>query len=161
MPTLIPSKAQVGRGTQAYIGSQTGLAANPEVYTALGEPINVKFSSQKRSVIKTTNLSSGEYDSKLGTQIDGGTCSMEFNRISNDPGQLALHAAMNTAGGPPFDFKIVLPVNAQAGQTTTGDVITFSAIITELDGFSLETDKAVTFNVVLEISGARSLVAGS
>jgi hypothetical protein len=159
-PQQLPSKAQVGRSASISIGSQTGTTGT-ETWTKVSEAISIERSGQKRSTIKTTNLDSGEYDTYLGTQIDGGTWTVSCNRIPTDAGYIAVMAAMNTSGGPAFDFKVQFPIDTEAGQTTAGDVYSFSAIITEADGFSLEVDKAVQWKLVLQQSGPSTYTVGS
>jgi hypothetical protein len=159
-PLQLPSRATVGRSASLYIGAQTG-ATGTEVWVKVSEAISIERSGLKRSTIKTTNLDSGEYDTYLSTQIDGGTWSISANRIPTDAGYLAVIAAMNVSGGPAYDFKVQLPIDTEASQTTAGDVYTFSGIITDVDGFSLDVDKAIQWKLVLQQSGPSTYVVGS
>jgi uncharacterized protein YycO len=83
---------------------------------------------------------------------------MSGNRIPTDTGQLAVEAAFVT--GLTYDWKLVLPINVKAGQTTTGDTFVFSGFIKSRD-IPIDTTKAIAWNVTLQLSGAPVFTAGS
>lgn len=151
------SKSQVGLGSVISLGGVTG-ATGTETYIVLGEPLSAEWSSPKRDVIDVSNISTN-WKAFLGGQIDPGTLSLEFNRVSNDPGQLALSAAQ--AAGVPYDLKVALPINALTGQSTTGDTYVYSVIVTETDGWSISTSKQVTYKASLKITGQPVFTPGS
>ena len=60
-----------------------------------------------------------------------------------------------------YDFKVQLPVDAEAGQTTTGDLIAFSGIVTEAGGFDISLTKQADIGYTIELDGAWTVTAGS
>jgi hypothetical protein len=156
---VIPSKAQApGTGCVVSIGGVTG---GTDTFVAVGEVSNAKFSGAKRGVIEVTNFDSGGIAQKLGTVLDSGQVHLSVVRVPNDPGQLAVIAAFNAQPAVAYDFKVVLPINAADGQVTTGDTITFSAIVSSAGDFDIEISKEATFDFVLDITGAKTYVAGA
>lgn len=157
MPTYNGSKAQAGRGSQLSIGGLTG-ASGPDVYTLIGEIKTGGISGAQWATEDVTNFESGADQEFLATIRDNGTIDMAGNRIASDAGQVAVEAAFSS--GLKYDFKLQLPINAQAGQTTTGDAFTFSALCQSRD-IAVDTTKAVSWNVKLKVSGPVTLVTGS
>jgi len=152
-----PSKAQAaGTGCVVSIGGPTG---GTDVFVAIGEVQTLKFGGAKRGVIDVTNFDSGGVAQKLGTILDSGQVSMSVVRVSADAGQTAVVAAFNAQPAVPYDFKVVLPL--APGQTTTGDTITFSAIVASAGDFDVDINKEALFDFTLDITGAKTVVEGS
>jgi len=152
------SKAQsTAVGTIISIGGVTG-ATGTETFTPVGSITNAKVSGLK---IATTDVSTflANVKRKLGTIVDYGTVTFTTLRVSNDAGQAAVIAAAATAQN--YDFKIQLEPNSAASQTTIGDLITFSALVSEAGGFDLDLNKQPDYSFTLEIDGAWVVTEGS
>jgi hypothetical protein len=143
-------------GTVISIGGVTG-ATGTETFLPLGSITDAKVSGVKVATTDVTTFVAA-VKRKLGTIADYGTVTVTTLRVSNDPGQAAVVAAGTT--GQCYDFKIQLPVNT-ATQTTTGDLIAFSAIVTESGGFDLSLSKQPDFTCTLEIDGAWVFTEGA
>lgn len=152
------SAAQVpGTGAVVSIGGLTGTAA-ASTYVVIAEVADVSFSGRKRAVVQATNFDSLGVAQKLGTILDLGSVSFTVMRVSNDPGQLAVIAA-NLANGN-YNFKIQMPINTLVGQTTSGDVILFSGIVTGGGSFDVTIDKPSEYKFEVDLS-AYTVTAGS
>jgi hypothetical protein len=150
------SKAQAGRGTVVSIGGLTG--GGGTTFTPILELKSSGISGSEWTEEDVSNFNSGANKEWLTTMLDSGTVDLAGNRITGDPGQQALAAAFDS--GLKYDFKIQLPINSQAGQTTSGDLFTFSALVKSSET-TIETTKAVTRNFKLHISGPITETAGS
>ena len=150
------SKAQAGRGTLLSIGGLTG--GTGIVFTPVGEVKSSGISGASWGTEDVTNFDSGPDAEFIATIRDNGTIDLAGNRVSSDAGQLLVEAAFGT--GLKYDFKLVLPINAQAGLTTLGDTYTFSGLVQSRD-FAVDVAKAITFSAKLKISGAVLLTVGS
>jgi len=157
MPTYSGSRAQAGRGSALSIGGITG-AGGTETFTLIGEIKTSGISGAQWATEDVTNFQSGSDQEFLTTIRDNGTLDIAGNRIAADAGQVAVESAFSS--GLKYDFKLVLPINVQAGQTTTGDTYQFSALVQSRD-ISVDTTKAIGWSVKLKISGPVSLTAGS
>jgi hypothetical protein len=151
------SKAQAGRGTQLFIGGVTG-AGGTETFTLVGEIKTSGIAGVQYDQEDVSNFQSGAYKEYLATMIDPGTLDMMGNRISTDGGQQAVEAAFLT--GLTYDFKLVLPVSAKLGQTTTGDTYLFSGFVKSRD-IPVDTTKAISWSVKIQLSGAPTYTQGS
>jgi hypothetical protein len=152
------SAAQVsGTGAVISIGGPTG-ASGTETFTAIGAVSNFKNTGRKRAVTSTTNFGSLGIAQKLGTILDLGQATFTVFRISNDPGQMAVIAANLSPAA--YDFELQMPVNPLIGQTTTGDLIKFSGIVTEAGDFDVDISKASEFTVTVDVI-AYTVTAGS
>jgi hypothetical protein len=159
-PTLLPGQtaAQVsGIGAIVSIGGQTG-ATGTQTFTPIGAITNFKNTGRKRSVTNTTTFGSLGIAQKLGGVLDLGQCTFTVLRVSTDPGQVAVIAA--NLQPVAYNFELQLPVNPLLGQTTTGDLVTFSGIVTEAGDFDVDVDKASEFTVTVDLV-AYSVTAGS
>ncbi len=103
-----------------------------------------------------TNFNSGADQEFITTIRDNGSLKLSGNRVSSDAGQLVVEQAF--ASGAVYDFKLVLPL--AAGQNTTGDTYSFSAIV-ESREFDVDVTKEISWTVGLKISGPVTLTAGS
>ena len=148
----------VGTGSVVSIGAVTG-STGTETFTVIGEVSDAKFSGRKRATTSTTSFASLGVARKLDTIVDYGQFTCTVLRVSNNAGQVAIINA-NTVGGT-WDFKVQLPVNTKAGQTTTGDLITFSGIVTEAGDFDISLTKASEYTFTVDIDGSWTVTAGS
>src|SRR5580700_8470527 len=130
------SKANIPIGTVVSIGPLA--TTTSPTYTAIGEITDVEFSGAKAATVKTTNMES-TFQEKLGTIPDAGQVKLTMNRITNDAGQLALAAAFAAPGV--YLFEVQEPVDLEIGQTTTGNLNKFSAVVTDGPAFSLNPEK--------------------
>ena len=157
MPVSPISKASVtGLGAVISIGSVTG---QTDTFVAIGEVTDAKFSGAKRAIVTTTSFDSADVATKLGTILDSGTVTLTTTRVSSDAGQVAVLAAFNAQPSNAYDFKVVLPL--APGQTTIGDTITFSAVVSAAGDFDIDISKQSEYTFTLEISGAKSVTFGS
>ena len=150
------SLAQAGRGSALSIGPITGTLT--PTYTMVGEIKTSGISGAQWGTEDVTNFESGADQEFITTVRDNGTIDLAGNRVTSDAGQAAVEVAFGT--GLKYLFKITLPVNVQAGQTTVGDVFSFSAIVQGRD-ISVDTTKSIGWTVKLKVSGAVTLTAGS
>ena len=130
------------------------IGASP-VYTSVGEVKSLNQSGRQVSTEDVTNMQSLAKEF-IPTLVESGTWDIAGNRIGGDAGQIAMEGAFN--GLTLVPFKIQLPKSG--GQTTTGDLFAFTALVQELD-YSLSVDKAVTFTAKLKVSGVITETAGS
>lgn len=126
-------------------------------YTLIGEiksapPVDGKFDKEDVS-----NFQSGLDKEYIKLMRDNGTPKITGNRVANDAGQLAAVAAYND-GNNAYMFQVTLPKTP--AQTTTGDVYTYNALVMG-ESFTLETNKATSFTLDLQITGPVTFVAGS
>jgi len=157
MPTYNGSRAQAGRGSQLSIGGLTG-AGGVDTYTLVGEIKTAGISGAQWGTEDVSNFESGADQEFLSTMRDNGTLDLAGNRVSSDAGQVAVEAAFSS--GLKYDFKLQLPINTQAGQTTVGDSYTFSALVQSRD-IAVDTTKAIGWTTKLKVSGPVTLVPGS
>lgn len=155
--TYSGSKASVELGSSVSIGPLASATGSP-TYTAIAEITDIDFSGMKVATVDVTNMSSTAHE-KVGTLPDYGSIKVSANRVSNDPGQLAMVAAFATGGT--YLFQVQEPVNAKIGQSTTGNLYAFSAIVTEGPSFSLTPDKPAVVTFTVEVTGAITFTAGA
>jgi hypothetical protein len=157
MPVSAVSKAQAtGIGAVVSIGGITG---GTDTFVVIGEVTTAKLAGAKRGIVTTTSFDSGGVASKLGTVLDSGQVTLTTTRVSSDAGQLAVIAAFNTQPAAAYDFKIVLPL--APGQLTTGDTITFSAVVSAAGDFDIDISKQSEYTFTLDISGQKGFTAGA
>lgn len=155
MPT---PKGQIGLGSIISLGGVTG--ATGATFTPIGEVMSAKASGASASVTKYSTLDGGIYTAKISAIRDAGTWDLSIVHNSGDAGQTALAAAFANAAGSPYDFKVQLPL--ATGQTTNGDLVTFSAIISKFNPVaSVEVDKVIMSEVTLDLVALPTTVAGS
>lgn len=152
------SKASEAMGSVVSIGPLV-TATGTATYVPIAEITSTEFSGAKRTVLNTTNMNSGGFAEKLDSIADYGNIKLTMNRINNDPGQLALAAAFG-AGGK-YLFEVQEPINAEIGQTTTGDLTKFVAIVSEGPNFSLDPTKVTVLSCTLDISGQPTITPGT
>ena len=162
-----PSNAVIvsASGSTVVLSANATATASSVSFTAtgpfvlIGEVDSSPFSGRKWNFEDVSNFQSGVDMESLQTMRDPGTVPLAGNRVSGDAGQVALEAACDTGGL--FTFKIVLPLNAAAGQTTVGDTWTFNAFVASMDPSKLDTKSGIKFGAELKLSGPRTLVVGS
>ncbi len=120
-----------------------------------GDPGKATFDKEE-----TSNFNSGIDKEYLKLMRDNGAPKFSGNRVGNDAGQQALLAAFNDPDNA-YMFQVTLPVNPKIGQTTTGDVETWSALVLGASYGPIETNKTIPVDVELQITGPRTVVAGS
>lgn len=156
--TPTPSKAQVlGSGCTLSIGNITG-TSGAETFVPIGELADFSFDGFKRATTTATNFDSGNIVSYLGTLLDYSTLSGTYNRVSNNAGQLALLAALQT--GAAYNFKLQLEPNILIGQIVAGDSYLLSAIVTEAGAFDLSQTKVSASKFSLQLNSV-AFTAGS
>jgi hypothetical protein len=150
------SKASVPMETVLSVGPLVG-TSNP-TYVPVAELTAAQFSGAKVAVLNPTNFQSSMVE-KLNTLADAGQVKITMNRITNDAGQLALTAAW-VAGGR-YLFQVQEAPDASIGQTTTGNLTQFAAIISDGPSYDLEPMKLPVLSFTLDISNAIAFTAGS
>ena len=144
--------------SKAETGSQTVFNIKiSSTFTPIFEILSFTQSNHTNKTVDVTNLNSTaeEWISVLKSSTN---YELTLNRVSTDPGQAGLIAAFGT--GALTDFKIVLPL--EAGQSTTGDTYTFSAIVEDMNDLAdVAPNKQVTSKVKLKTSGAVAFAAGA
>lgn len=149
------SKAFTGKGTVFSIGT----VGDTPVYTPVAELKTFSFSGTKNDSEDITNSdSAGRYKEWLVTLADSGEISIAGNYVPADAGQIAFDSAFDS--GLRYPFKIQLPINPNAGQTTVGDTISFLGFVTEND-LDIDYSKAITFQSKIKITGPRTFTTGS
>lgn len=160
-PAYTGSKGQVaGNGSTISIGLATG-STGTETFAAIGEILTAKRSGLKRGTTLATSFQSNNRARKLATVLDEGQWDFTCVRISNDAGQLALIAAAYAEPPVAYDFEVQLPTNPKAGQTSTGDLFAFSALVSVPGTFDVDLEKMSEFSFTLDIDGSVTKTAGS
>jgi predicted secreted protein len=142
-------------------GTQTAVnfTATLLTYTKVAELKTLDFSGSKNDTEDVTNFdSAGRAKEFVVTLLDMGEIKISGNYIVTDAGQTAFRAAF--LSGLKLSFEIQLPINTNAGQTTSGDVWTFLGAVTELDN-TFAYDKAITFSATVKVSGLIDVTPGS
>lgn len=145
------SQAGIGLGTILSIGTLT----SPVTFTTVGELNKCTGSGRQAGTADTTNFQSNAREF-VPTLIDSGTWAIGGNRVSADAGQIAMEAAFTNL--ELHTFKIQLP--KAPGQTSVGDSCVFLALVEQLN-YTVEVDKAVTFEGQLKVSGKPTWTPGS
>jgi hypothetical protein len=151
------SKGFIGRGTVCSIG----VAGSPETFVPVAQLKTAQFNGQKINFEDITNLDSPivgitVLKEKLPATAEAGTVQMAGIFLPSDAGQLALQEAY---GGGITDFKIQLPKGP--GQTTTGNLYTFSGYVGEQPLPDVQFDKTITFKANIELTTPISVTPGS
>lgn len=151
----------LGTGTALSIGT---LGGSP-TYTAIAKLNKITPPTIKAGTEDISTLDSGIWRQYIKTLLDGGELKITGLYASGDPGQQALQTAAlaspNQTNGATYPFKLQLPVDGAAGQTTTGDVIAFSGIVTEFAPGEVQADKTIPLEVSIKVSGAVTFTEGS
>jgi hypothetical protein len=157
----VNSKGQSGLGTIVSIGQPTGATLSTD-WTPVSEITDFAFKFPDIKTAPSTHLLSTIETAK--PVIQGLTkVSVKCTRVANDPGQLLINTARTpTSPGVwvPYDFKVQLPTNTAAGQTTIGDVWTFSAFVLGGD-LGASPDKLVDLNFDLQYDSELTFTPGT
>jgi hypothetical protein len=157
-PTYNGSKGQVSAiGATISIGAVTGTTGS-DTFAPVGEITDLKLGGRQRATVDVTNFGSGGNKRILGGVMAWGTATVTVTRVSNDPGQLAVIAA--NLAGVAYDFQLQFPVNTKAAQTTTGDQVVATGIVTEVN-FDFSLTKATDLTFTIEWDGPYTITAGS
>ena len=140
--------AQVA-GTGAIVSIGGPVSQSGSIFTVIGAVADFSNSGRKRGVTPTTTFDSLGIVQKVGTTLDLGSVSFTTQRVSTDAGQAACIAA-NLAGGA-YQFRLQLPLNADIGQSSTGDLIAFAGIVTEGGSFDVSLDKASQYKFTVDL----------
>lgn len=154
------SKGYSGAGTVLSIGGVTG-ASSTETFTSVMQIKTPNFSGAEATYDKITNLSSPQsgkvvFDEFLPVTATSGTLELEGIYLPTDSGQAAVQAAFATQDA--YDFKLTLPIGP--GQSTSGNVYSFSAYVKSPLLPIISVDKAMTFKTTLQINGEIDLAMG-
>ena len=148
------TKKQSGNLTQLSIN--TGTTSSP-VWTPILEIVDIGQSGKTLKTDDATNLNS-TMEEFIGTIANPGGFALSMNRVSSDPGQIALLASFNAA--TTLMYQAQLP--KAPGQTTTGDLFAFSAIVEEFNDLgTVKADKGIMTPAKLKVSGPITLTPGT
>jgi len=126
---------------------QLGDGASPQVYTAIGEVLNISGPELSAEQIEVTSLdSTGGYKEYIPGLLDGGTVSIEFNYADGDTQQETLRTRVSTTNQAAAAYRIVIPDSPHSYVAFNGIVESYS--------MSIESGSAITVSVGIKISGA-------
>lgn len=149
------SKAQSGVGA-VFSVSATGTGT----FVPVGDITSAPYKAGELGTVSTTNLQSVT-EEIAPTLQKLGTIPLKGNRVSTDPGQALLYNNFQAVPKVPIFWKLQLPVNEVAGQTTTGDLFSGTAWVLSYEIDDVEPTKVVTFTTNLTVIGAATFVEGS
>jgi hypothetical protein len=157
-PTYTASKASQGIGAFLYIGLAVG-ASGTATWTPVLELTEMPFSGEEWDKLERTNFNSigGVKEYGKGT-LDPGTVSIKGNAITNDPGQMALAAAL---ADPTSAYQFVIQMPVRSGQTTSGDQYQWNALVlngSELSSLAPQKDIEISYKLqntgpIVKVSG--------
>lgn len=148
--TITLSQNATAAGTAVSLTFTVGYVTIGEIKSA--PPVEGKFDKEDVS-----NFQSGVDKEYIKLMRDNGAPKITGNRVSSDAGQLATIAAYNDPNNA-YMFQVTLPKTPT--QTTTGDTYTYNALVLG-QSFVLETNKATTFTLDLQITGPVTFTAGA
>ena len=145
-------------GSQSVLAINTGTVSTP-AWTTIGEVVSIALSGRQNNTDDTTNFESTA-EEFIPTLLKPGSYKLEMNRVSTDAGQAALAASFYAVPPTLLLYKLTLP--KESGQTSTGDVFQFTALVEELDDTgTLKPDKKIGMACTLKVSGAVTFTEGS
>ena len=157
------SFSQGQTGSLTALSINTGTTVSP-VYTLIEEIQSCDPSGNEVKTVNATNLQS-LVSEVLTTLPDPGSIKCSCLRVPGSvaTGQSAVLTQFNLGSQQaPILFKLALPKDAAAGQTTAGDAATFSAYVTECNPMSqISAEKPVMFDFTLKIVTLWSYTNGS
>lgn len=150
------SKAQTGLGAVLSIGGISG-AGGSETFIPVAQLRKIPFKMPKWKTTDTTNFQSSV--ETVGKTIPGVTeLTLEGDRLVSDAGQAAIVTAY--ASPEAYDFKIQLLMNPAIPQTVAGDLITFTAKVTDLD-MNLDVAAEIPFKCSMTYDSLPIITPGS
>jgi hypothetical protein len=149
------SQSQSGQQTLIYINPSN---ASPTAFILIGEALSCTF-SDKNMFDDSTNLQSIAKEF-LAVLQDPGKLNVDLNRVSTDVGQVALQADFAAAPPNRSGYKIVMPINTAAGQSTRGDTYTFLGYVEQLAP-DVKVDKKITSKFTVQITGPITFTLGA
>jgi hypothetical protein len=152
MPGYLGSKASIALGSTLSIGDG---AQTQENFTAVAELSQLETTGRQMATDDVTNFESTQRE-KIATIFDPGKWTFSGKRVGSDAGLVAMETALQT--GATHNFKVQLP--KAKGQTTTGDLYAFAAIVTEIN-YTFPADKASTVTGTIDVTGPVTMTAGS
>lgn len=162
--TGIPVGATVVSATGSTITISANATASGTVvaltftigYTLLGEVDSSDSSGREWDIEEVTNFQSNVDKEHIKSLRNPGTFTLQGNRVEDDGGQTALETAFEDT--KPYLFKIQLPPTVGL---TTGEVWTFVALVLMVDPPAITPGKTIKFSAKLQVTGPRTIVAGS
>lgn len=148
--TYSTTAAQSGRGTSLSIGASPVL---------IGEIRSLTQSGNTWETSDVTNFQSAFTKEFISTILDSGEFDVTCNRVSSDAGQVALEAAFEGAGAGTLQ-AFTIQLLKSGNQTTTGDSITFHALV-QSKNITIEPTKEITTSWKLKVSGLPVTTVGS
>ena len=141
----------------------TGTVSTP-VWVPIEEIQSFTLSGVEVKTVNATNLQSTVAE-VLPTLVDPGTTKVSCIRVPNTDavGQAAVWTQFILgAAQAPVEFKMQLPKNVAAGQTSTGDSFIASGYVTECSPISdMSPEKIVMFEFSTKMVSLWTLTAGS
>jgi hypothetical protein len=144
MTAYAGTKSQTGKGT---ILSQALLV--------VGEVTSIALSGRKQNFEDATNMQS-TFEEVISTIPSPGEWDVELNRVSLDPGQAAMEAAITS--GNLLPFTVTFP--KAPGQITTGDVYAFNAYVESFD-FKAAPKTKVSATLKLKVTNSITFTPGA
>jgi hypothetical protein len=151
------SKGYTGRGTSLSMG------ASPAVtFTKVAQVKTFQYNGQKWSFDDITNSDSpavgpGVLKESIPNTVEPGECAIAGIYLPSDAGQEMLATAFNS--GVLYDFKMQLPVGP--GQSTAGNLMTFSGYIEDPALPDVQFDKSLTFKATIHLTTLVDVTPGS
>jgi hypothetical protein len=147
---------------QVASGASLSIHTGSSTYTAIGQIQEITQSGKVVKTVDATNLQS-TVEEVLPTLPNSGELKVRAIRVPADAGQAAVLTQFNLgASQAPIAFKLQLPPDAAAGQTTAGDLAAFSGYVTECDDFgTISAEKLVNFEFTVKVVTLYTVTAGS
>jgi hypothetical protein len=149
--TITLDSGHPASATASAVALTFGLA-----YVKLGELDSSDSSGREWDIEEVTNFDSAVDKEHIKSLRNPGTFTMQGNRVEDDAGQTALETAFDDVR--PYLFKIQLPPTVGL---TTGEVWTFLALVLMVDPPAVTPGKTIKFSAKLQVTGPRTIVAGS
>lgn len=149
------SKAQSGVGAVFSVCATSG-----GTFVPVEDITSAPYKAGELGTAPSTNLQSVT-EEIIPTLQKLGTIPLKGNRNSMDPGQALLYSNFQATPKTPIFWKLQLPVNLVAGQTTTGDLFTGSAWVIGYQIVDVDPTKPVTFDANLTVIGSATFVEGA
>jgi hypothetical protein len=160
---IAPGTTIAALGTLAFTLSQNATATGSAVaftfgvgYVLLGELDSSDSSGREWDIEDVTNFQSNVDKEHIKALRNPGSLTLQGNRVEDDAGQEALEAAFESTS--PFLFKIQLPPSVGL---TTGEIWVFSALVLMVDPPAITPSKTIKFSCKLQVTGPRTITAGS